>query len=422
MRSCGRSTTVSVVVIVLLTTGLQLLDGARVFGGGRLVGRIRERRLERIRQRQLLPPEEDFYSDLAEFPDDDAVPQADAREVPTTMNDRGNGSSTTEASKNGDDYVMDPEDMVDEERRPPSPLPIPVLRPNARRSVFEEKILFRFYHDGNLTKMTTLSDGDRLLNGTECSPDERFAIIVHGWRENCYEVPWVADLRENLRKYRGGCVACVDYSAFSSGGYGGLVGRFRDIRDVLLHFLQQLRYEGVQFERLYMFGFSFGAQLSLDVGNQIGSNELEAIDTCDMAGPGFDSDRMFKQRNFHSAAKNVQCIHTSIDKGTKFPNKCHQNWRMGVCGLRQAAAGPPPLGSHGLCPVFYNLAFKYQFLAQPKPLECVAVGEQANYPRNYRMGYMEDRRSEVRGELFALTSDVYPYTVFTNPYNFFEYF
>uniref|UniRef100_A0AAG5DN71 Lipase domain-containing protein n=1 Tax=Anopheles atroparvus TaxID=41427 RepID=A0AAG5DN71_ANOAO len=419
MRSCGRSKTVSVVTIVLLVAAVQLLDGARVFGGGRLVSRIRERRLEKIRQRQLLPVEEDFYSDFAEFPDEEL--EADARAEPIATDGRGNGSTTSDSPNGNVDYTMDTEDMKEGERRPP-PIPLPVLRPNTRRSVFEEKILFRFYHDGNLTKMTTLSNDDRLLNGTECSPDERFAVIVHGWRENCYEVPWVGDLRENLRTYRGGCVACVDYSAFSSGGYGGLVGRFRDIRDVLLHFLQQLRYEGVQFERLYMFGFSFGAQLALDVGNQIGSNELEAIDTCDMAGPGFDGDRMFKQGNFLAAAKNVQCIHTSIDKGTKFPNKCHQNWRMGMCGFRQAAAGPPPLGSHGLCPVFYNLAFKYQFLAQPKPLECASVGEQANYPRNYRMGYMEDRKSEVRGELFAHTSDVYPYTVFTNPYNFFEYF
>uniref|UniRef100_A0A4Y0BMS3 Lipase domain-containing protein n=1 Tax=Anopheles funestus TaxID=62324 RepID=A0A4Y0BMS3_ANOFN len=410
MFSCRGSTTVSVIALVLL--GLPLAEPYRDGKfGARLVGRIRERRLERIQQRQrsLIASNEAYHDYSMDYRDE----VRSAAENNDTVPDMTNGSK-------GEDYEMNIGDPVEEVRRSPTAL-LDALKPSPRRSMFEGKIIFRFYHGGNLTKQTTLVEGDRLLNGTECSPDERFALIVHGWRENCYEVPWVLKLRENLHLHRGGCIACMDYSSFSSGGYGGLVGVFRDIRDVLMHFLLQLRYEGIQFERTYVFGFSFGAQLSLDVGNRIGGQELEAIDTCDMAGPGFDSDRAFKQMDFRNAAKNVQCVHTSIDKGTKFPNKCHQNWRMGQCGLRQAAAGPPPLGSHGLCPVFYNLAFKYQFLAQPKPPECLSLSEMATYPRNYRMGYMEERKSEVRGELFAQTSDVYPYTVFTNPYNIFEY-
>ncbi|XP_053681239.1 uncharacterized protein LOC128732102 [Anopheles nili] len=404
MSSWRGSATVSVLVaLVVLLGGLQLVvaqPGGKF--GPRLGERLRERRLERIRLRQQRVAESiaHDYPAVADYQDDAGV-----------RSSQENGTSSSE------DYDMNLTGTVDANRKP---LPI-AFRPSLRRTKFEKSILFRFYHDGNLTKQTTMIEDEPLLNGTGCAPDERFALIVHGWHENCYEVPWVLDLRENLRTYRGGCVACMDYSSFSSGGYGGLVGVFRDIRDVLQQFLQQLRFEGIQYERLFLFGFSFGAQLALDVGTRIGGREIEAIDTCDMAGPGFDNDRLFKQADFRQAAKNVQCIHTSIDKGTKFPNKCHQNWRMGQCGLRQAAAGPPPLGSHGLCPVFYNLAFKYQFLAQPKPLECVSLGDTAGYPRNYRMGYMESRKSEVRGELFAQTSDVYPYTVFTNPYNIFDY-
>ncbi|XP_049539860.1 uncharacterized protein LOC125953985 [Anopheles darlingi] len=405
MRSRGLSwvskTLLGVVAIVGLLAGSGPADGQLVGAGPRarpLVNRIRERRLERIRLRQ-----ERFAATTTTTTQEYA------------FDDYGPGPRT-------DDYGMDVEDEVIAERGPTSEPLLIATKPNRRRSQFEERILLRFYHGGNLTKTTTLNDDERLLNDTNCTADERFALIVHGWRENCYEVPWVKELRNNLQKFRGGCIACMDYSAYSSGGYGGLVARFRDIRDILLRTVQQLRYEGVEYGRMFLFGFSFGAQLVLDVGNRVGSNELEAIDTCDMAGPGFDSDRMFKQTDFRAAAKNVQCIHTSIDKGTKFPNKCHQNWRMGQCGLRQAAAGPPPLGSHGLCPVFYNLAFEQQFLAQPKAPECLALGEVATYPRNYRMGYMETRKSEVRGELFAATSDVYPYAVYTNPYNFFEYF
>uniref|UniRef100_A0A182QGP5 Lipase domain-containing protein n=1 Tax=Anopheles farauti TaxID=69004 RepID=A0A182QGP5_9DIPT len=410
MFSCRGSTSVSVVALVLLA--VQLTAAYREGKlGARLAGRIRERRLERqqLRQRALIASNEPYHDYSWDYRDE---PEPSAF-----------GRSADENGTTSEDYEMSLAGRGGEEERRPPVLPPALLafKPNPRRSMFEGKILFRFYHGGNLTKQTTLIEDDRLLNGTECAADERFALIVHGWRENCYEVPWVLALRENLRLHRGGCIACMDYSSFSSGGYGGLVGVFRDIRDVLLHFLQQLRYEGVQYERTFLFGFSFGAQLALDVGGRIGGQELEAIDTCDMAGPGFDSDRAFKQTDFRNAAKNVQCIHTSIDKGTKFPNKCHQNWRMGQCGLRQAAAGPPPLGSHGLCPVFYNLAFKYQFLAQPKPMECLSLGETATYPRNYRMGYMETRKSDVRGELFAQTSDVFPYTVYTNPYNIFEY-
>ncbi|XP_052873395.1 uncharacterized protein LOC128278706 [Anopheles cruzii] len=364
--------------------------GIEAGGGRRLLSRFRELRLERVRQRQ------ERFSPAFDQP-----------------------ASSNSSESDDDDWSVEAERGVNA-LAPTQTKGTPANQ--LQRRLLEDKIIFRFYHGGNLTKTLTLSRDERLLNGTDCTPDQRFAIIVHGWHENCYEVPWVQDLRQNLHTYRGGCITCMDYSAFSSGSYRGLLGRFRDIRDVLLRLVQKLRYEGVEYGRIFMYGFSFGAQLALDVGNQIGASELEAIDTCDMAGPGFDGERTFRQGDFRSAAKNVQCIHTSIDKGTRFPNKCHQNWRMGLCGMRQAAAGPPPLGSHGLCPVFYNLAFRYQFVAQPKPPECLALGDTATYPRNYRMGYVEDRKSEVRGELYALTSDAYPYTVYTNPYNFFEYF
>ncbi|XP_055627225.1 uncharacterized protein LOC129769160 [Toxorhynchites rutilus septentrionalis] len=276
--------------------------------------------------------------------------------------------------------------------------------------IFERNVLFRFYQSGNLTKTTTVGENP-LLSGTNCSTTEKFSIIAHGWHENCYETFWIGDLEENLRVHRGGCVICMDYSTFSSGGYPYLFKRFNNLSGVLLKFLRSLQYEGMQFENLYMFGFSFGAQLVLDAGNQIGFNVIEEIDTCDMAGPGFDQDRFFKGINFRNAAQNVQCIHTSTDKGTKLMNKCHQDWRMGQCGFKQPAAGKPPLGSHGLCPVFYNLAFSEGFYAEPRPSTCEIVKDrETDYPTGFRMGYMEKRKRKVQGELYAQTTDVYPYT------------
>lgn len=115
------------------------------------------------------------------------------------------------------------------------------------------------------------------------------------------------------------------------------------------------------------------------------------IKVCEPAGPGFDF-RFVVAPDHRTAAQNVQCIHTSSDKGTRFTANCNQNWRMGNCGLSQVGAGPPPLGSHGLCPYFYNAAFKYNFLAMPKPNECRSRKTATSWPDSFRMGYMEKRK------------------------------
>lgn len=107
-----------------------------------------------------------------------------------------------------------------------------------------------------------------------------------------------------------------------------------------------------------------------------------------MAGPGFD----FRlQTNHQTAAKNVQCIHTSRDKGTRHYN-CHQDWRLGNCGYSQDAASVPPFGSHGLCPYMYISAFDHDFFAVDKPKECTSRGYAKVWPYSFRMGYFENRK------------------------------
>lgn len=97
------------------------------------------------------------------------------------------------------------------------------------------------------------------------------------------------------------------------------------------------------------------------------------------------------QPDHRAAAQNVQCIHTSRDKGTRFYN-CHQDWRLGNCGLTQVASNSPPLGSHGLCPYMYVNAFDHEFYAVIKPDDCVSK-RMANYwPPKFKMGYMEKRK------------------------------
>lgn len=108
-----------------------------------------------------------------------------------------------------------------------------------------------------------------------------------------------------------------------------------------------------------------------------------------MAGPGFDY--KVNRLDHRDAAQNVQCIHTTRDKGTKFYT-CHQDWRMGNCGFSQPAAQEPPKGSHGLCPYFYINAFEYAFYAVNRPDKCISRKPAKFWPDGFKMGYMESRK------------------------------
>lgn len=108
------------------------------------------------------------------------------------------------------------------------------------------------------------------------------------------------------------------------------------------------------------------------------------------------------------AAKNVQCIHTSVDLGTWNYN-CHQDWLMGRCGIIQPAADPEkylkwilgliglrpktekPKANHSLCNEFYINAFENDFLAD-NHYNCARVLKTESLPPKFKMGYMEMRR------------------------------
>lgn len=132
---------------------------------------------------------------------------------------------------------------------------------------------------------------------------------------------------------------------------------------------------------------------------------------CDMAGPGFD---VFKMEDPKLAAKNVQCIHTSINAGTKQRN-CHQNWLMGNCGYSQPAGNDlmgvycsltkscpnETLLNHNVCPYLYNSAFSHNFVAN-NYYNCSSKRMARNLPVNFKMGYMEKRKKLV-SKLISIT-------------------
>lgn len=124
---------------------------------------------------------------------------------------------------------------------------------------------------------------------------------------------------------------------------------------------------------------------------------------CEPAGPGFDFSltTMPPQK----AAKNVACVHTSALAGT-FRRDCHQDWIMGQCGRHQPAdnfwkfmyctfsnsCDSSEYYSHGLCPNFFNSAFKNDFVNN-NFYNCGSLRHPIGAPNDFKMGYMESRRT-----------------------------
>jgi acetyl esterase/lipase len=119
-------------------------------------------------------------------------------------------------------------------------------------------------------------DNDSALRG--CQPNEKYAVIVHGWLESI-KTDWVDDLVENLLRYRGGCIFFMDYSNHSMvQEYFMLVRKFDDISQVLVDKLYHLEGQGFNPDNLFIYGFSFGAQLAINAGNLYGEGKIAEID------------------------------------------------------------------------------------------------------------------------------------------------
>jgi hypothetical protein len=116
------------------------------------------------------------------------------------------------------------------------------------------------------------------LSSRGCNPNGKFFIIVHGWLES-WKTVWVQDLVSNLTFHRGGCIIFMDYSNYSTNpNYFLLTPHFQNISDTLLKFMRQLDGEGFDFNNGYMFGFSFGAWLSIKTAKAFGEKRFAQID------------------------------------------------------------------------------------------------------------------------------------------------
>lgn len=71
---------------------------------------------------------------------------------------------------------------------------------------------------------------------------------------------------------------CMDYYAFSSNRYFGLVANFDGIAEMLTDKLRQFRDQSFEPSNMFLFGFSFGGQVALEAGRRFGERLIQQID------------------------------------------------------------------------------------------------------------------------------------------------
>lgn len=71
----------------------------------------------------------------------------------------------------------------------------------------------------------------------------------------------------------------MDYSVYSTQpDYKVLVSQFDGLAQVLTNKLKEFKLFGIHPKRMFLFGFSFGGQLSLEAGRRFGPRRIQRID------------------------------------------------------------------------------------------------------------------------------------------------
>lgn len=261
-------------------------------------------------------------------------------------------------------------------------------------AVNPSSIIFYFYGPNNNVVFQSNSPGDPLNNIPNCDPTKNVTVIIPGWTESC-STPWVLQLVANLNNplYNpdGGCIICVDTSAYSLNPiYDIYYQYFESIVEIvsakLLKFLQY----GFNFNLFRLIGFSIGAEIALQCGNKTGQN-ISRIDAIEQVNVLFDPCGKFITSP-SAVAVYVQSIHCSTVEGTTIYGAAHSDWLMGQCGAFQPGASLFPYGSHGLCPYFYVNGMVNPFWAQTQQFCFLNVNQTLIYPGPFgpntqRMGF-----------------------------------
>uniref|UniRef100_A0A182R7A6 Lipase domain-containing protein n=1 Tax=Anopheles funestus TaxID=62324 RepID=A0A182R7A6_ANOFN len=271
---------------------------------------------------------------------------------------------------------------------------------------FDTDITFLIY-DWTQSKFSTQTTAETNFAAFGCKTTDPFVVVLHGWSEGCSITQWVRETLNNFIIHRKGCVLCLDYSVLSDNNDYFTVTKMVDsIARTLEKKLRQLITFGIPAANGMLYGFSLGSQVAFQAGRNLAPAKLGRIDACDPAGIVFDKNSTYTSLSIMDAATEVQCIHTSSDIGTT-RRVCHKDWLMGYCGWLQFAAGLT--SSHELCPIFYNVAFWFDFKAVPNPYYCPTTRAVSSWPNGFKMGYFMPQGTSLIGDLFAKTATKYPY-------------
>lgn len=189
------------------------------------------------------------------------------------------------------------------------------------------------------------------------------SIVVHGWLDND-ENFWFDEMLRNLQVFSRGCVIFVDHSYYTR-NFNVLRVFSDEVHSISNIMVQKIKQIG-NYDRIYMFGISLGGQIAIEAAyrSALEGRRINRLEVCDTAEMFYDENPFLKFPM--KAAKSVSCIHTS--RLGKSNMKCHQNFRLGVCGYKQNYNIPfNRMNSHGICQVFYNQAFKVDMI--PVPVE-----------------------------------------------------
>uniref|UniRef100_A0A182WJE8 Lipase domain-containing protein n=1 Tax=Anopheles minimus TaxID=112268 RepID=A0A182WJE8_9DIPT len=239
--------------------------------------------------------------------------------------------------------------------------------------------------DWTQTKFSMQTTAETNFDAFGCKATDPFVVVLHGWSEGCSNTQWVLETLINFIIHRKGCILCLDYSAISDNNDYFTVAKLVDpIARTLVKKLQQLIAFGIPPAKGMLYGFSLGSQVAFQAGRNLAPQKLGRIDACDPVAITFDTNVTYTSLSVTDSATEVQCIHTSSDIGTQ-RRVCHKDWLMGYCGWLQFAAGVET--SHGLCPIFYNAAFWFDFKAVSNPYLCPPTRAVSSWPDGFMMGY-----------------------------------
>ncbi|XP_065088327.1 pancreatic lipase-related protein 2-like [Ochlerotatus camptorhynchus] len=174
----------------------------------------------------------------------------------------------------------------------------------------EEDVTF-WCSNGSSTVLRQATINDSYIS-QKIDPSKQVSFVIHGWMDDM-SLNWFQQLVQDVLKFYGGNVCAVNWGHLARYNYyRTAVNHTMIASGYLTKFVQFLQTTGVPMEKITMIGHSMGAQISGQVGYNLGGR-IGKIYGLDPAGPCFTlpRDRGLQYRLDRSDARYVQTIITS---------------------------------------------------------------------------------------------------------------